>query len=139
TAPCYGEPPNLIWRRGFRPLEREVLGFVTLDSVEEGVVVRRASAGNLPQEKTNVSGGGERSSLGGVLRCVRGVVALDGSPGRRLGRRTGLKMQLHSSFHFQRRAELDGGSCRIRGVLRLRVVQTQRGAPPRCRGRLCRP
>src|SRR2546426_5354325 len=116
-----------FWRRGFRPLEREVLGFVTLDSVEEGVVVRRASAGNLPQEKTNVSGGGERSSLGGVLRCVRGVVALDGSPGRRLGRRTGWKMQRHSSFHFQRRAELDGGSCSIRGG----PLHSGRQTPPR--------
>ena len=84
------------------------MGLVALDGVEEGVVVGSALGGDLPQKKMDVAGRGDDRPFGGVLGRVAGVIALDGSAGRRDCGCGGRKMQGHVGFDFEGRAQFNG-------------------------------
>src|SRR5216684_4520255 len=89
-------------------VEGEVLSLVVLDDAKERVVVDDTIRGNLPQQKMDVAGSGDRQSFRGVLRGEGGVITLDGSAGRCGSGRAGGKAEGHFGFDLERGAEFDG-------------------------------
>ena len=93
--------------------------------MKEDVVVGGAIAGNFPQNEFDVARGRNRRAIRGILRGIRGIVALDGNASGRADRGSWRKMKDHAGLDFERRAQLDRGACRAGNGLRGRIRQTQ--------------
>ena len=93
-----------------------------MDGMEEGIVVGEPAGWELPEEKMDMSCGGNGSALDVIAGRKRGVVALHGCAGGRFGACAGRKLQGDLGLDVERRAEIDGGGA-WRGFVR-RIGQT---------------